>query len=340
MSDTSVVIPPGTDPGSGPGTPGGTRWGRLRRFDEAGVLVVLLAMVAVVSAFHPQFVEQASLSNMAMQAAFYGIIAVGMVFVLSMGEVDLSVAGNFAFSAMTAALLARSGMNLWLTAIITIAVGSMLGLANAAMAAIFQVPLIIVTLGTFSAYRGMTQVISGAQSVTGGDPGSAFFAVLGGTVFGVPILAVALLVVTGVLWFVFVRTPFGFAVRAVGSNPNAAKLSGYPITLIRMQAATLLGALCGLSGLLSFAFFGATDPNVGQGYELLAVASAVIGGTALSGGRGSILGATLGALIVSGINGALTVFGVSINYAAFVTGLVIVAAVGADALLKRRVRRY
>jgi ribose transport system permease protein len=94
--------------------------------------------------------------------------------------------------------------------------------------------------------------------------------------------------------------------------------------------------LCGVSGVLSFAFFQASDPAVGTGYELLVVAAAVIGGTALTGGRGTVFGAMLGALIVSVINGALTVFGVSVNYAGFVTGLVIIGAVALDSLLRRK----
>jgi ribose transport system permease protein len=129
---------------------------------------------------------------------------------------------------------------------------------------------------------------------------------------------------------------FGFAVRAIGSNAHAARLSGYPIGRIKVQVSALLGALCGVSGVLSFAFFQASDPAVGTGYELLVVAAAVIGGTALTGGRGTVFGAMLGALIVSVINGALTVFGVSVNYAGFVTGLVIIGAVALDSLLRRK----
>lgn len=311
-------------------------WSRLSRFDELGVLAVLVVLVGVIALFHPQFLSMASISNMTQQAAFYGLIAIGLVFVLSMGELDLSVAGNFAFSAMMAAIMARAGWNLWLAALVVILIGSFLGWLNAALASLFRVSMIIVTLGTFSAYRGLTLVVSGAESVSGGDPSSPFFTVLGGTFFGFPVLSVAFLIMTIVLWFVYRKTSFGFAVRAVGSNSQAARLSGFPITLIRMQAAALLGALCGLSGVLSFAFFGATDPAIGTGYELLAIAAAVIGGTALSGGKGSVIGAALGALIVSGINGALTVFGVSINYAGLVTGVVIVAAIGIDSLVKRR----
>jgi ribose transport system permease protein len=139
-----------------------------------------------------------------------------------------------------------------------------------------------------------------------------------------------------VLSFVYKRTAFGFAVRAVGSNPHAAKLSGFPIGRITLQVGGLVGMLCGISGVLSFAFFQASDPAVGTGYELLVVAAAVIGGTALSGGRGTVLGALLGALIVSVINGAMTSFGVSVNYASFVTGIVIVGAVAMDSLLRRK----
>jgi ribose transport system permease protein len=311
----------------------------LRAFDELGVLSVLVVLVTVVSLFHPEFLSQASIANMMQQAAFYGLIAIGMVFVLSMGELDLSVAGNFAFSAMVAALLAEHGFNLWLAGLAAIAAGALLGLVNGLLANLFGLPMIIITLGTLSAYRGLTLIVSGAESVSGGDPNDSFFTVLGGSFLGYPVLAIALVAVTAVLTFTFTKTRFGFAVRAVGSNPHAAHLSGYSTNTIRLLVSGLLGALCGLSGTLSFAFFGATDPAVGTGFELLAIASAVIGGTALSGGRGSVLGAALGALIVSSINSSLTVFGVSVNYASFVTGVVIVGAVGADALLKRRVAR-
>ena len=311
---------------------------RLRAFDELGVLGVLALIVVVITLLHPEFLSQASIANITQQAAFYGLIALGMVFMLSMGEIDLSVGGNFAFSAMTAALLARAGVNLWLCALLTIIVGMLLGLLNAALANAFRIPLIIITLGTLSVYRGATLIVSEAQSVTGGDPLSTFFSLLGGSFLGLPALTYAFAIATIVLIFVYRKTAFGFAVRAVGSNPQAARLSGYSIPRSRLTVSALLGGLCGLSGLLSFAFFGATDPAVGTGFELLVIAAAVIGGTALSGGRGSVLGAALGALIVSVINGALTIFGVSVNYASFVTGVVIVGAVGADALLKRRAK--
>jgi ribose transport system permease protein len=337
MTQTELDQP---DPGAPiePTAPGGAR-GLLRQIgaiEELGVFAVLAVIVIVVTMFHPQFLSIASIANITQQASFYGLIALGMVFLLSMGELDLSVGGNFAFCSVTAALLAEAGVNLWLAGALAVVVGVLLGMLNALISNALGVPIIIISLGTLAAYRGATLIISGAGSVTGGDPDSSFFAILGGSIGGIPALTIVFVAAAIVLSFVYKRTAFGFAVRAVGSNPHAAKLSGFPIGRIKLQVGGLVGLLCGISGVLSFAFFQASDPAVGTGYELLVVAAAVIGGTALSGGRGTVLGALLGALIVSVINGAMTSFGVSVNYAGFVTGIVIVGAVAMDSLLRRR----
>lgn len=307
-----------------------------RNFEDARVIGVFVVMVAVVAIVRPQFLGIASIANITQQAAFYGIIALGMVFLMSMGELDLSVGGNFAFCAMVTGLMAQNGLNLWLCALIGVVSGVILGAINALLANALTVPMIVITLGTLAAYRGLALIISGAQSVTGGSPDDAFFKIFGGSVFGISALAIAMLILAIILTIVYKRTAFGFAVRAIGSNTHAAQLSGYPINFVRIQVASLVGALCGISGVLSFAFFGASDPAIGTGYELLVIAAAVIGGTALTGGRGSVIGAMFGALIVSVINGALTAFGVSVNYAGFVTGVVIVGAVALDSLLRRK----
>lgn len=311
-------------------------WARIRSVDELRVLAVLAVLVTAVTVVNPRFVSIPSVANITQQASVFGIIALGMVFLLSMGELDLSVGGNYALCAMSMALLAQAGVNLWLAALIAILVGAALGALNALLSNALRVSIIVISLGTLAAYRGGTLVVSGAGSVTGGEPDALFFTLLGGSIRGIPALTVAFLILTVILAFVYTKTSFGFAVRAVGSNAHAARLSGYPINRIRVQVAGLVGVLCGISGVLTFAFFGAADPAVGTGYELLVIAAAVIGGTALSGGQGTVVGAAIGALIVSVINGALISFGVSVNYAGFVTGVVIVGAVALDSLLKRR----
>jgi ribose transport system permease protein len=304
--------------------------------EELGILLALVVMVVVVSLFHPDFVGIISISDLLQQAAYYGIIALGMVFMLSMGEIDLSVGGNMGVSAMCCALLVRGGLNPWISMLLALGVGIGLGIFNAIIANIFRLPLIIITLGTLSMYQGLELVISNGQTVTGGDTSGTFFTWLGGNVDKIPVAAVALVVLAILVTVLYRKSAFAFSVRAIGSNPSAARLSGYPIGRIRLYVAGLVGLLCAISGILSYAFFTSVDPSLGNGLELQVIAAAIIGGTALSGGRGTVPGALLGALIISVISGALTEFGVSINWADFVTGAVIIAAVSLDASVKRR----
>lgn len=308
-----------------------------RRFEELGVLVALALMFLVVSVFHPQFRGLDSVANLLQQAAFYGIIAIGMVFALSMGEVDLSVGGTMALSATSCSLMVKNGVDPWLGAVIALAVGVALGAFNALVANSFGLPLIIVTLGTLSMFRGAALVISGGQTITGGNNNSShFFRLFGASHFRIPAAALAFALIAVLATIIYKRGAFAFSVRAVGSNLTAARLSGYPIQRIRLYVASLVGLCAATAGVLSYAYFQATDPSLGYGIELQAIAAAVIGGTALSGGRGSIVGAVLGALIISVIGGALTQFGVSANWVGFVTGAVIVSTVALDAVIKRR----
>lgn len=276
------------------------------------------------------------MSSLLQQAAQYGVIAVGVVFLLVLREVDLSVGNNMGLSAICCAELVSHGASPWLGAGVALAVGVLLGLFNGVVSNTFRLPLMIVTLGTLSMFQGAALVIANGATVAGGHTTGTFFNVLGGSVGQIPASVFVLLVSAGLLWFVYRKTAFAFAVRAIGSNPTAAKLSGYPINRVRLYVLALVGLLCGITGVLSYAYFGSVDPSLGNGMELQIIAAAVIGGTALSGGRGSVPGAVLGALIISVITGALTEFGVSINWASFVTGAVIVGAVSIDAVVKRR----
>lgn len=321
------------------GVPGSRIMVRLRQvraIEELGVFTALIVMVVGVSVFHSSFIGIASISNLLQQAASYGIIALGMVFMLSMGDLDLSVGGNTGVTAIFCAVLVRGGMNPWISLILALGVGVGLGVFNALVANLFRLPLIIVTLGSLSMYQGLESVISDGQPVTGGNTSSSFFTALGGNIDHIPVAAVAFVLFAIVLTFVYRKSAFAFAVRAIGSNPSAAQLSGYPVKRIRIYVAGLVGLLCAVTGVLSYAFFQSADSTLGAGLEINVIAAAIIGGTALSGGRGTVPGAVFGALIISVISGALTQFGVSVNWADFVTGAVIIAAVSLDALIKRR----
>jgi len=317
---------------------GGSRIGRVLRVQETGIVLVLVVIVALVAVGHPRFVSSQSLTNLGQQSAFFGIMALGVVFLLAMRELDLSVGSNYSVCTIVTAVLARDGLNPWLAAVLGVLLGAALGALNGALANRFKLPVIIISLGTLSAYRGITQVVSHSSPVGGQPVESSFYRWLGATPFGIPSIIYLFVVLCALLTFVFRSTRFGYAVRAVGSNEEAARLTGYPIARVRLIVLTLLGALSGLSGVFTLAYFGAADPGVGTGYELTVIAAAIIGGTGLAGGAGSVPGALIGALLISVIVGGLTQLGVPADWGQLVTGGVIVIAVGFDAVVRRRNR--
>ena len=332
-------------PAAGPGGARVSHWHTVRRlaarvfgFEEIGITIALIALVLLISAFHGNFLSRNALLNTIQSASFVAIIAYGMVFLLAMGELDLSVGGTYALSTIIGGtLMASGGIDPWLAVLLGIASGAALGAINGLLASLLRLPLIIITLGTLSAYVGIATVISNAGPVEGLPTSSSFFSTLGGNWLGVPVAAWVALALVIALAFVFTRTRFGAMVRAVGSNRQAAAFAGIPAGRIRLYAATLSGALAAISGVLGLAYFQGADPTIGgTPLTLQVVAAAVIGGTAISGGTGTVPGALLGALIVAVINSGLLFFAIPSNWSDFVTGMVIIVAVGTDSLLRHR----
>lgn len=309
--------------------------GRLR-FEGVTVLVPLLILVATIAIFRPAFLAAGPLTNVALQASFFGMMALVVVFLLSMGELDISVGAIYALSSIVAAVLMERGLDPWLSAIAGIVAGVAAGGLNAILGNLLRIPMVVVTLGTISAYRGLTILLPQGRSFSTLPTDHAFFTILGGNVLGVPVPVWVFVVATVLLQWVYTSTRFGYVVRAIGSNPSAARLSGISIERARLSAELLMGGMCGVAGILTLAFLRTTDPLVGTGYEILVIAAAIIGGTALSGGSGTVVGAMLGALVISVIRTGLTFFGVTSNWTGLVTGAVIVGAVAVDVLVRRR----
>jgi ribose transport system permease protein len=305
-------------------------------FDELGVVVALFALILFIGTFHPGFLESQSLLEVIRAAALIGPMVFGMVFLLSMGEIDLSVGSLYGLTVVGSAWLISKGLDPWLGAVSAILFGVVLGALNGLLANRLRVSTIIVTLGTLSMFKGITLTISDGSSVTGLPQDAAFFTFFGGELAGLPVSVIVLLVTCAALTFVYRRTRFGMLVRAAGSNRSAAEFSGIPVARVRLQALMLMGALCGICGALTLAFFGSADPTLGTGQELEVIAAAIIGGTPLSGGSGTVVGAGVGILIIETINSGLSFFGVAANWGIFVTGAVIVLAVALDGLVRRR----
>ena len=321
---------------------GATRSGGVRRLfalEEIGVGVALGRVVLLVGGFHPKFFHRDVLLSALQSASFVAIIAYGMVFLLAMIEIDLSVGGTYTMAIIVTAKLMAGGMNPWIAALIGIAVGAAMGFVNGALSSLLRLPLIIITLGTLSVYSGLVTVVSNAQPVANVPVTDSFFSALGGNWLGIPVAAWFALAIVVVLTVVFTKTRFGSMVKAVGSNPQAAEFSGIPSGRVRLWAVTLTGALAGVSGVLSLAYFQGADPTTGANLNLQVIAAAIIGGTAISGGTGTIPGALIGALIVSVINSGLIFFAIPANWTNVVTGAVILIAVGADSFLRLRRQR-
>jgi ribose transport system permease protein len=303
-----------------------------------GVLIATVALVFVIGAFYPRFLQFDQLMSILNQSTYIGILACGMAFLLAMRELDLSVGSVYALTALACALLSQEGVNPWLSAVIAIVVGGLLGLFNALLIQYFGLPSIVATLATLAMFRGLTLALSDGTQVLGPPVDDPFSQVISGNVAGVPVTGIILVVVAVVLTVVLRATPFGYRVRSIGSNPDAALFSGIPVNRVRMQAFVLSGALGGLAGVLTIGYFGAADPNTGTGYELLAIAAAVIGGTSLAGGKATIVGAALGSVLLGVVASGLAYFSVPINWNQFATGAVILGAVSLDSAVRNRRR--
>jgi ribose transport system permease protein len=305
--------------------------------EESGLVVVFVLMVLAIGIPYPEFFSFGSVKTILRQSALVGIIAFGMVFLVAMMEIDLSVGGIFATASSLAALLIKfHHFDPWIAVAIALLAGVVLGGLNGVLTGLLKVPLIIVSLGTLSAYFGLHLILSDGKAVYGLPKDHPFFTWFGGDLFELPVSVWTSVGCAVVLYFIFVHTRFGATIRAVGSNPSAAEFIGININLVRIYATALVGLLAAFSGVMTLAYFRAVDTSSGRSLGLEVIAAVVIGGTSLAGGSGTIIGAALGVLIITTIDSGLVFYGVNLNYSEFVTGAVIVGAIALDRISKRR----
>ena len=314
---------------------------RSRIPEEAGVIIALIVLVALIGAVNPNFLTFRSLGQLFSNGAMTGMLAIGMVFVIVIREIDLSVGWIFNFSAVIAATLMVAEVDPFIAAAAGILFGGALGLFNGFLVVTLGLPAIIITLGTLSAYRGLSLIVNNSRAVVPPDKESLFFAMWEFKLLGVlPSVALAFFVLAAIMHVVLTRTRFGYRAQAMGSNPEAARLAGIPVHRTRLVVMTLMGLVAGLAGVVFLGFRGAIDPTSGDAFLLPVIAAVIIGGTPLSGGRGSIIGAVLGALIIQVVQSGILFLGIDARWSIFVTGAVIVIAVTIDQVVRRqRVRR-
>jgi ribose transport system permease protein len=309
---------------------------RLRATEELGVVGALLGLALGLALFTDSFLRVGNLLDVARQASDYGIMAVGMVFLLSMGEIDLSVGSVVTLVDIVTAMALRAHVAPPLAVLLGISTGALCGFLNGTLAVLLRLPTIIVTLGSMSIFRGLALVASQAKPISDFPKDGLLFTLGTEGIGGVPAGVLVMITVCAAGHLILHHRPFGWRLQAIGSNARAARFSGIAIGRYRIAAMTLMGTISAIAGITSLAFLQSADPNVGLGSELLVIASAVIGGTALTGGSGSAVGAVLGALIIAVIRNGLVHLGMSAYWGMTVTGIIIIAAVAVSALIRNR----
>lgn len=298
---------------------------------RSGLLLALVILFVILTFVAPNFLTTRNMLNVLRQVSFIGIIACGMTMALIAGDVDLSVGSIVALtSSLLAVLYAKLGWPLWAAALATIVEATIVGLGAGFIRVKWNIPALIVTLSLMLSLRGVAFVLTNAFPIPITDP---TFALLGGGyLVGIPIPVLIFLTVVVIFWFMSTRTVYGRSIYAVGGNAEAARLSGISVTRIRMSILGMTGFLSAISGVLLTSRLTSGYSGVGVGWEFDAISAALVGGTSLFGGEGSIFGTLLGVLFVGLLGNGMVLLGVNPYLQDVVRGVIILLAVLLSAL--------
>jgi rhamnose transport system permease protein len=300
----------------------------MRKFEYRSAIAMLAFFAAVVSLMAvaaPQFFSAENAFDIAANSSYVAIAACGMLVVVLIGQIDVSVGAILAICCAVTAALGKAGVSLGWLVPLAVLIGGLLGAVNGALVALLRVHSIVVTLGMLNVYRGL--LIVGTQGIwISGLPPS--FRFLGeGSIGPVPASLVAVGTVLVLMWMLLTQLRIGREFYAVGSNPEAARLAGITVPAVQVRAFALCGALTGLAAVAFAGRFGSVESNTGQGFELVVISAVVLGGADIFGGRGTLTGTVLGAVMVSTLGTVLIFLGVDAIWEQAVQGLAILLAV-------------
>ena len=273
-----------------------SRFLRMPRASEGSLLLILAVLFIFLAIASPTFLTVRNLSNLGRQTSINGIVALGMTFVIISGGIDLSVGAVVGLSGMVAAMLMSAGVSPWLAMLAAVGVAALVGVINGVVIYYGKVPPFIATLGTMTVARGIIMLISGAAMVAGLP--RSFTAFSQAEYLGIPSM-ILVWAFFAVIAFIITRwTVFGRNVYTIGSNAEAARLSGIDVGRTTIGVYVLCPVFAGIAGILFTSRIANGVPTAGQGYELEAIAAAVLGGASLSGAEGSVFGTVIGAIIM------------------------------------------
>ena len=302
---------------------------------ENFIIVSLVLLILFFSLATDNFFSFVTLTTILNQLPALTIVTVGMTLVLIVGGIDLSVGSVLGFSATVVGVaLLNWGLPLYAACLLGIGAGVLCGSMNGILVAYLSLPSFIVTLGMLEMARGLAYITTNSQTMYIGASIQKLALPIPGTGVSVALIFALTTVIAG--QFILTRTVLGRYITATGTNAQAARMSGIDTRFYRLLVLAVSGALAGLGGVFNAAYLGSADPNAGSGMELAAIAAAVIGGTSLMGGRGTVIGAFAGVLIVAVLQSGLAQIGVSEPAKRLITGGVIIIAVFLDSWRIRR----
>ncbi|WP_085905307.1 ABC transporter permease [Kiloniella majae] len=301
--------------------------------NKAGIGLALLALIIFFSVFTEHFLNANNITNILTQITINLILAVGMTFVILIGGIDLSVGSVMAFAAVVAGkAITLPGFGtteiILLACLAAITAGFVCGLLNGVISSYWALPSFIITLGMLNIARGAALQVSEAQTIYSFP--FAFEEFGSAMIYGIPVVFLVALVLVLLAWFILNRTVFGRLLYGIGNNEEAVRLAGHPVFWYKVAAFTICGLTAGIAAIVYMARLNISSPIAGIGFELNAIAAVIIGGTSLSGGRGSVIGTLIGAFIIGVLANGLILIGLSDFMRQMITGVVIIIAVVLD----------
>lgn len=303
---------------------------RLFRARETGIALVVIAMIVFLSLATDTFFTASNLAVVSRQIALSAIIAMGMTLVILISGIDLSVGSVVAItSVMLGLTMVRMQMPIWLAIVIGISMGAVIGFINGTLIVKTKVPAFIITLGMMGLARGAALVITKGSSISGFP--EQYFPIGQGFLFNsIPIPVVIALVLALIIHVILSRTTFGRRIYLLGSNEEAALLSGININRMKVVIFTICSALAAVEAVIETSRMSTGQPASGSGYELTAIGSVIIGGASMAGGEGTVLGTILGAILLGLITNGLILLGISAYWQQVFSGTIIILAVALD----------
>jgi rhamnose transport system permease protein len=306
------------------------------RVREFGIIAALALLVLVTTAIQSRFLSVQELKFILINSTVYALLAIGETLVVLTRNVDLSIGSVLGLSAYLSASLFGShpGISIAIVFLVGLGIGLTCGIANGLLTTLGRVPSLVVTLATLYIIRGIdTWRVGGGEVVASSLP-NAFVNIPQASVAGIPVLAIVIAAAVAVAAYYLNSFRSGRELYAIGSNPDAAKLAGIPTGRRVFTALALSGGLAGIAGVLWAAQYGTIDSTAGTGYELTVITAVVVGGVAIFGGSGTVVGAALGALLLNTINSALYVLGISAFWDQAIAGLLLISAITLDRGIK------